>query len=106
MRRREFISLVGATAAAWPLAAQAQRSNRMRLLGVLIGFVESDPAGQSQLKAFQATLTKIGWTVGDNLQIEIRWGGGDADKVRTLAKELVDLRPDVILRQTTVVTEP
>jgi len=104
MRRREFITLLSGAAAGWPLAARAQQPNRTRRLGVLIGFVENDPAGQSQLKAFQATLTKIGWTVGDNLQIEVRWGGADPDRTRMLAKELVDLRPDAILSLTTLAT--
>jgi putative ABC transport system substrate-binding protein len=103
MRRREFITLIGGVAASWPLAAQAQQPNRVRRLGVLMGWVESDPAGQGQLKAFRASLTKFGWTESDNLKIEVRWGG-DSDRTRMLAKELVGMRPDAILSVTTLAT--
>jgi putative tryptophan/tyrosine transport system substrate-binding protein len=104
MRRREFITLVGGAAAVWPLAARAQQPDRMRLIGVLMGFAESDPAGQSEVAAFRGGLAKRGWKEGSNLQIELRWSDIDPDRIRTYAKELVDLRPDVILSQTTVVT--
>jgi putative tryptophan/tyrosine transport system substrate-binding protein len=102
MRRREFITLVGGAAAAWPLAASAQQPDR-RLIGVLMAFAESDPAAQSQVAAFRGALTKLGWSEGSNLRIELRWGAGDADKMKTFAKELIDLRPDAILGQTTPV---
>jgi putative ABC transport system substrate-binding protein len=104
MRRRDFIKVIVGSAAAWPLAARAQQSNRVRLLGALMGFVESDPAGQSELKAFRASLTKFGWTESDNLKIEVRWGGADPDRTRILAKELVGLRPDAVLSLTTLAT--
>jgi putative tryptophan/tyrosine transport system substrate-binding protein len=77
MRRREFITLVGGAAAIWPLAARAQQPDRLRRIGVLIGFAESDPAVQSWLGAFRGTLTKLGWTEGSNLRIEVRWAGDD-----------------------------
>jgi putative tryptophan/tyrosine transport system substrate-binding protein len=102
MRRREFITLVGA-AAAWPLAARAQQPARMRLIGVLVGNAESDGIAQSWLTVFRGALTKLGWTEGSNLRIELRWSAGDADRMRTFAKELVDLRPDAILGVTTPV---
>jgi putative ABC transport system substrate-binding protein len=102
MRRREFIKVIGG-AAAWPLAARAQQPDRMRLIGVLMGYAEADPAAQSQITAFRDTLTKLGWTEGTNLQIELRWGAGDADRIKAFAKELVDLRPDVILGHLTPV---
>ena len=105
MQRREFITLLGGAAAAWPLTARAQQTERMRLIGVLIPYAESDPAVQSEVTVFRGTLTKLGWTEGVNLRIEFRWGGGDADRFRGFAKELVDLRPDVILGQTTPVVE-
>ena len=76
----------------------------MRLVGVLMAYAENDPAAQSEVAAFRGTLAKLGWTEGSNLRIELRWSAGDADKERTFAKELVDLRPDVILSQTTAVT--
>ena len=102
MRRREFVTLLGGTVA-WPLAAHAQQGERMRLIGVLMGWPESDPAAQSEVAAFRGGLAKLGWTEGSKLRIELRFGAGDADKIRTFAKELVDLRPDVILGHTTPV---
>jgi putative ABC transport system substrate-binding protein len=104
MQRREFITLLGGAAATWPLAARAQQPDRMRLIGVLMGFAESDPYARSCLAAFRGALAKLGWTEGINLQIEIRWGASDADRIRRFAKELVDLRPEAILGQTTPVT--
>src|SRR6516165_3312073 len=104
MKRREFISLIGGAAAAWPLAARAQQPDQMRLIGVLMGYTESDRAAQSWLAAFRGGLTKLGWTEGSNLRIELRWSANDPDSMRTLAKELVDLRPDVLLGATTPVT--
>ena len=103
MRRREFIALVGGTAVAWPLAARAQQPDRMRLIGVLTGYAESDTAAQSWLAAFRGALAKLGWTEGSNLRIELRWVAGNADRMRTLAKELVDLRPNAIFGVTTPV---
>ena len=105
MQRRKFITLLGGAAAAWPLTARAQQTERMRSIGVLIPYAESDPAVQSEVTVFRAALTKLGWTEGVNLRIEFRWGGGDADRIRRFAKELVDLRPDVIFGQTTPVVE-
>jgi putative tryptophan/tyrosine transport system substrate-binding protein len=105
MRRREFITLLGGTTAAWPLAVRGQQGDRTRRVGVLMGFAESDPTAQSWAAAFRDTLAKLGWSEGNNLRIELRWGAADPDKIRTLAKELVDLRPDVIFDQTTPVTE-
>jgi putative tryptophan/tyrosine transport system substrate-binding protein len=104
MKRREFIAGLGG-AAAWPVVARAQQPERMRLVGVLMGYAESDPAAQSEVATFRGGLAKLGWTEGSNLRIELRWGAGNADKVRSFAKELVDLRPDVILSQTTAVTD-
>jgi putative ABC transport system substrate-binding protein len=103
MRRREFIAALGG-AAAWPFAARAQQPERVRLIGLLMGFAESDPAAQSLVTAFRGALARLGWAEGRNLQIEIRWGNGSADRIGRFAKELVDLRPDAILGQTTAVT--
>jgi ABC-type uncharacterized transport system substrate-binding protein len=102
MRRREFIGLVGG-AAALPLTARAQQA--MRLVGVLFGYAESDPTAQSELAALRDGLSKLGWKEGVNLRIERRWAAGDTDKIGRMARELVDLRPDVILGQTTPVTD-
>jgi putative tryptophan/tyrosine transport system substrate-binding protein len=103
MRRREFIALLGG-AAAFPVAARAQQSERVRLIGVLVAFAESDAAGQSEVAGFRDALKKLGWTEGDNLRIESRWGAGEVDRIKTLAKELVDLRPDAIFALTTSAT--
>jgi putative ABC transport system substrate-binding protein len=104
MRRREFITFLGGMAAAWPLAARAQQPERMRRIGVLMGYAESDSAAQSWLVVFRGELSRLGWTEGSNLRIELRWGAADQDKIKTLAKELVNLRPDAILSVTTPVT--
>ena len=101
MRRREFIGLLGGATVAWPLAARAQQPNRQRLVGVLMAFAETDSAAQSWLTAFRAALANLGWTEGSNLRIELRWSAADPDKIRTFAKELVDLRPDAIFSQST-----
>jgi putative tryptophan/tyrosine transport system substrate-binding protein len=100
MRRRQFITLVGG-AATWSLAARAQQRDRMRLVGLLMGYADDDPAVQYYLAAFRVALAKKGWTEGGNLRIELRWGAGDADRTRTFAKELVGLRPDAIVGVTT-----
>jgi putative tryptophan/tyrosine transport system substrate-binding protein len=97
MKRRKFITLLSSAVATWPLAARAQQPDRMRLIGVLMGYAESDPAGQSQFAAFRGGLAKLGWTEGSNLRLELRWGAFDPDRIRTFAKELVELRPDAIL---------
>src|SRR3974377_425256 len=103
MRRREFITLLCGAATTWPLAASAQQPERVRAIGWLMGYAESDRAAQSWLAAFRGALTKLGWTEGRNLRIELRWSADDPDRMRTLAKELVDLRPDAILGATTPV---
>jgi putative tryptophan/tyrosine transport system substrate-binding protein len=103
MQRRDFIKVIAGTATAWPLAARAQYAGQARQIGILMGFAESDLAAQSEVAAFRAALAKLGWIEGSNLRIELRWGAGDANTIRTFAKELVDLRPDAILGQTTPV---
>ena len=97
MRRRDFIKRIVGPAVVWPLAARAQQPDRVRRIGVLM----ADPNAQSYVTAFRDALTKLGWAEGSSLRIETRWSAGDADSIRTLAKELVDLRPDVIVAQGT-----
>src|SRR6476660_7833906 len=101
MRRRQFIGLVGSFAVTWPLEVSAQQTERVRRIGVLMSF--GDPTTQSYVTAFQGALTKLGWREGSNLRTEVRWGAGDADKIRSFAKEIVDLRPDAIVGQSTPV---
>ena len=96
MKRREFITLLGA-AAAWPLAAHAQQPERMRRIGVLTNLAADDPEAQTRVGAFLQGLQEFGWAVGRNMRIDFRWGGGDAEKTRRYATELVALAPDVIL---------
>ena len=101
MRRRDFIKVVTGSAMAWPLAAHAQQGERMRLIGVLMAWPESYPRAPSWLAAFRGALAKLGWTEGNNIRIELRWSAADADRIKTLAKELINLRPDAIFSQTT-----
>ena len=97
MERREFILLVGGAAVAWPLAAHAQQREKMRRIGVLMPFAADDPSGQTRLLAFAQALAQWGWTDGRNVQIDIRWGAGNPDRIRTYAPELVALAPDIVL---------
>jgi putative tryptophan/tyrosine transport system substrate-binding protein len=96
MKRREFIRLFGG-AAAWPLAARAQQGERMRRIGVLMLYPESDPEGQLRATAFRQGLEKLGWTLDRNVQIDFQWGLGDADWIRSAAAQLLRLVPDLIL---------
>ncbi|MFZ0195954.1 MAG: ABC transporter substrate-binding protein [Pseudolabrys sp.] len=96
MRRREFITLIG-SAAVVPLVAGAQPSESMRRVGVLMSTAADDREGQARIAAFRQGLQKLGWIEGQNVRLDIRWGGGDADLDRRFAAELVALTPDVIL---------
>ena len=95
MRRRDFITLLGGAAAAWPLAAQAQQGERTRRIGVLMSFAADDPEGQTRLAAFREAMKQLGWNDGDNLRIDTRWA--TPDDIRSHAKELAALAPDVLL---------
>jgi putative tryptophan/tyrosine transport system substrate-binding protein len=97
MKRREFITLLGGTAATWPLAAHSQQPERVRRIGVLMNLAADDPEALARLAAFHQGLQEAGWVVGRNLRIEYRWGAGDADRFRRYAAELVALVPDVVL---------
>jgi putative ABC transport system substrate-binding protein len=103
LRRREFItSLAGA--AAWPFAARAQQPERMRRIDVLMAYAESDPEGQTLVAAFREGLQKLGWTESRNLRIETRWAAADMELMQRFAREIVELRPDLILTQNTPTT--
>jgi ABC-type uncharacterized transport system substrate-binding protein len=97
MKRRAFITLLSGAVAAWPLAARAQERDRMRRIGVLMSVAADGPDGQPRLAAFLNGLQQLGWTEGRNVRIELRWGAGDAERIRNYVAELVALGPDVIL---------
>ena len=100
MRRRDFITLIGSTAAAWPRAAHAQQPERVRRIGVLMSFGANDPEAQSRAAAFENGLRQLGWVRGHNLSIEYRWAD-NSDVLRTYATELVGMAPDLILVNST-----
>jgi ABC-type uncharacterized transport system substrate-binding protein len=106
MKRRAFITLLAGAAAAWPLAARAQQGERMRQIGVLMGYAESNVEGQAFVAAFREELLKLGWAEGRNLRSDNRWAPpGDAEATRRFAKELVALQPNLILAHNTATTE-
>ena len=97
MRRRDFITLVGRAAVAWPLAARAQQTERVRRIGVFRLLPENDPESVARHTEFERALQALGWTVGRNLRINYRYGGVDANRIGNDAVELVALGPDVIV---------
>jgi putative tryptophan/tyrosine transport system substrate-binding protein len=103
MRRREFISLLGGAAVLWPLAANAQ-SDRVRRVGVLMGYGETDPAAQVQVAALRQELQKLGWDEGRNIRIDVRFPAADAGRVRAMLMELISLTPDVLVCNSNLVT--
>jgi putative tryptophan/tyrosine transport system substrate-binding protein len=100
MRRREFITLLGSAAAAWPLPARAQQPERMRRIGVLLGFTEADPEVKTWLAAFEEGLQQLGWGKGRDLRIDYHWAGNDEQRLRRYAADLVETAPDVIFAAT------
>ena len=96
MKRRDFVTLIGGAAIAWPLAAGAREGERMRLIGVLMNLAADDREGRARLAAFQNGLQQLGWIEGRNARFDIRWAAGDAERFRTYATELVALAPDLI----------
>jgi putative ABC transport system substrate-binding protein len=103
MNRRDFITLLGG-AAAWPLVARAQQGDRVRRIGWLMPDDENDPDVKAKISAFTQALAYLGWTDGRDVRIDLRWGGGDINRIRALAQELVGLQPDIILTGSTPVT--
>jgi putative tryptophan/tyrosine transport system substrate-binding protein len=104
MRRREFIRFLGGGVVVWPLAARAQRPERTRRVGVLMGYAENDPESHTRIAAFLKALSDSGWSDNRNLHIDYRWASADVERIKQFAKELVALKPDVILANTTPVT--
>ena len=99
VRRRQLIALLGGAVASWPLAARAQQSQPMRRIGVLWSLAEDDPESKARLEAFRQGLELLGWSEGRNIRIDIRFAGGRAEPIQSLAKELVAMQPDVIVGQ-------
>ena len=105
MKRREFITLLGGAAAAWPLAAHAQQSERMRRIGVLMMYAESDAQAQNLLAVFREGLRQLGWMEDHNIRLDYRWATSDSETIQRLfAKELIALQPDLILSSSTPTT--
>ena len=103
MKRRQFITLLGGAAAAWPLTVHAQQVERVRRIGLLMGTAD-DREGQARVTALKRGLQDLGWTDGRNIQIETSFGGAEADRIRAHAAELVALAPDVLVGHTTLGT--
>jgi putative ABC transport system substrate-binding protein len=103
--RRDFITLLGGVAAAWPLATRAQQAG-MRRIGVLVPFAEDHPVGQARVAAFLQGLQQLGWTDGGNVRIDYRWSAGDPDRIRKVATDLIALGPDVVMAFTSGAVAP
>ena len=104
MRRRDFITILGGAVVASPIAARAQQSERMRRVGVLTTAAENDATEQRRQAAFRRRFDELGWRAGRNIQIDYRWAANNADRLRIFAKELVELKPDLIFAETTPAT--
>ena len=103
MKRRTFIAGLG-SAVAWPLAANAQQGDRVRRIGVLMGSDENDPVFKPRLSAFTQALAGLGWTDGRNVRLDVRYAGGDSNRIRAFAQELVGSQPDIVLAGSTTAT--
>jgi putative ABC transport system substrate-binding protein len=106
LRRRQFIALLASAAATWPVAARAQQTERVRRVGVLMSVAVDGPDGQPRLAAFLKRLQELGWTDGQNVRIDVRWGAGEAERTRKYVAELVALGPDVMALQQATSTVP
>jgi len=105
VKRRKFITLLGGTAAVWPLAARAQQPERMRRVGVLTGLTESDPGARAWPAAFEEGLQKLGWSQGRNLRIDYRWAAGDGERMRSYAVDFARMAPDIVVAVSTPVLQ-
>ena len=106
MKRRDFMTLLGGAAAAWPLVARAQQPERTRRVGVLMNLTADDPEAPGRVAAFAQGLGELGWTIGRNVRIDYRWGANDPDRGRRYADELIALVPDVILASGSTAVRP
>src|SRR5262245_38244438 len=106
MQRRDFITLLGSAAVAWPLAARAQQPSGVRRIGVLMNITSDDPEGKTRVAAFLQSLEQLGWVDGRNMRIDTKWSGGDLERIRRQAAELVALSPDVILASGSAAAAP
>jgi putative tryptophan/tyrosine transport system substrate-binding protein len=104
VKRRDFITLFGGAAAAWPLAARAQQPAQIRRVGMLIGYAENDPETQARLSAFRQALEQLGWKEGRSIRLDYRFAPASPDEAQRFAKELVALRPDVLVGNSTPAT--
>jgi putative ABC transport system substrate-binding protein len=104
MRRRDFLKVIAGSTAAWPIVAHAQHPERVRQIVVILNQAENDPEGQSRLATFQQGLQSLGWIIGRNVQIDIRWGAADTANSRRYAAEIVALAPDVIVTSASAAT--
>jgi putative ABC transport system substrate-binding protein len=101
IERRKFLATLGGAAAAWPLAARAQQLERVRRIGVLMAYAESDPEALAWVAAFRKGLQKLGWAEGGNIRIDTRWATADVESIRRFAKELVALQPELVVSTST-----
>jgi putative ABC transport system substrate-binding protein len=101
MKRREFIGLVGAAAVVWPVAAGAQQAPKIARIGVLMGIGEKDPEAGPRVEALEQGFRELGWIKGQNLLLDYRWTAGDVDRAQRFAKEIVELKPDLIVVHST-----
>jgi putative ABC transport system substrate-binding protein len=99
LKRREFMTLLGGAAAAWPLAARAQQAKKIRRVGVLMNLAADDPEAQRRMNAFVQGLQELGWTDGRNVRVDARWSVGESERMRKNAAEVVGLTPDVIVAE-------
>ena len=106
MRRREFIQAIAASACVWPRAAHAQQPARMRRIGVLMGLAADDPESQARLAAFAQGLQQAGWTVGQNIRVDYRFGAGNPDTLRKQAAEFVAMNPEVVMAHSSAAVAP
>src|SRR5262245_60443157 len=106
MRRRDFIKVIAAPAAVWPLSARAQQRERMRRIGVLMNLAADDKEGQARLTAFVQALSDLGWKNASNVHIDTCWGAGNTDRFHHCAAELVALAPDIILAASASTMDP